>query len=52
MPQMMMDLLQYVPYALLFAFSLSLLGGGAIYTLLFFRKANQRIAGETISRRS
>jgi hypothetical protein len=51
MPQKMMDILQYVPYALLLAFSISLLGIGGLYTFLFFRKADQRLAKESVSSR-
>lgn len=41
----MMDILQYVPYALFVAAVLLLLGGGLTYTLLFFKRANKRITG-------
>ena len=44
MPQMMSDILQYVPYAILVAAVFLLLGGGVVYTILFFRKAGKRVA--------
>lgn len=51
MINMMNDILQYLPYALLLAAVFGLMFAGVVFTILRFRKAEKRLAQFPASKR-